>query len=186
MVRNADGIPERKTVIIDLADQMSVDATIAYCSEENNFLKIGITSGCFDSLHYYHLVYLMRCKAVVDILVVGVDSDRKIREEKGPDRPIVNERHRLMMVNALKYVDACFVLEDLKQFGEMCNRFINFRPKEFGYVFRNQEWLGREKEVIIGNTHAQVVIVPDIEELTSTSEMVRKIEEQIKKREQQE
>lgn len=166
-------------MIVDLTDPMSVDAVKLYC-EKPDVLRVGVTSGCFDSLHYYHLVYLLRCKQMCNVLIVGVDSDRKIRDEKGEDRPIVNERHRLAMVNALKCVDACFILDSLDQFGDMCNTFI--RKKEYGLVFRNQEWLGREKEVITGQSHARVVIVPDIEELTSTSEMVKKIQAQIKER----
>lgn len=34
--------------------------------------KIGLTSGCFDLIHYYHLRYLERCKANCDLLIVGV------------------------------------------------------------------------------------------------------------------
>jgi cytidyltransferase-like protein len=170
-------------MIIDLIDQMSVGSATLYCNRSNLGMKVGITSGCFDTLHYYHLIYLMRCKQFVDVLIVGVDSDRKIRSEKGKLRPIVNERHRLAMVNALKCVDACFILDDLEQFAHVCNLFItNARREENAFVFKNQEWLGKEEDVIVGNTDAQVVIVPDIEELTSTSEMIKKIEKQVAKR----
>lgn len=165
-------------MIVDLTDPMSVEAAKLYCSKPD-VLRVGVTSGCYDSLHYYHLVYLLRCKQLCDVLIVGVDSDRKIQDEKGDDRPIVNERHRLAMVNALKCVDACFILDSLDQFWDMCTTFIHRR--EYGYVFRNQEWIGKEKEVVVGDSEARVIIVPDIEELTSTSEMVRKIQAQVKK-----
>ena len=165
-------------MIVDLTDEMSVLATKLYCGKED-VLNVGVTSGCFDALHYYHLVYLQRCKQLCNVLIVGVDSDRKIREEKGETRPIVNERHRLSMVNALKCVDACFILDSLPQFGEICDMFI--RGKEYGRVFRNQEWVGREDEVVTGSSNARVIIVPDIEELLSTSDMVKKIQSQAEK-----
>jgi cytidyltransferase-like protein len=164
-------------MIIDPLDQPSWRAAKLYCTQDGSF-KVGLTSGCFDSLHYYHLTYLMRCAMVCDILLVGVDSDRKIRSEKGEDRPIVNERHRLAMVNALKCADMTFLVDSLEDIREMCN---HVRPMFF---FRNQEWLGKEEEVIIGDTNAQVIIVPDIEELTSTSDMIKRIQAQVKVKQQ--
>lgn len=163
-------------MIVDLADQMSITSAVMFCDYDNMKRRVGVTSGCFDALHYYHLVYLMRCSAMCDMLAVGVDSDRKIRSEKSEDRPIVNERHRLIMVNALKYVDFTFIVDSLDSIKYMCN-FL--KPHLF---FRNQEWIGREKEIVMGEADAQVVIIPDIEELTSTSQMVQKIEKQAKKR----
>lgn len=35
---------------------------------------VGVTSGCFDLFHFYHLRYLERCKALCGFLIVGVDS----------------------------------------------------------------------------------------------------------------
>ena len=35
--------------------------------------RVGLTSGCFDLLHFYHLHYLLRCHALCDVLLVGVD-----------------------------------------------------------------------------------------------------------------
>ena len=130
-------------MIVDLADQMSITSAVMYCDYDRMKKSVGVTSGCFDALHYYHLVYLMRCAQQCEILVVGVDSDRKIRAEKGELRPIVNERHRLTMVNALKCVDACFILDDLDQFGEMCTTFIGPRTPEKSFVFRNHQHANR-------------------------------------------
>ena len=159
-------------MIIDLTDQMSVEAVKLYCGKET-VLRVGITSGCFDMFHFLHLHYLQRCKQLCDVLIVGVDSDRKVRDDKGEERPIVNERHRLAIINALKCVDACFILDSLDKLGDICDTFI--RKKEYGYVFRNQEWEGRESEVIVGNSNARVIIVPDVEDTTSTTELINKI-----------
>lgn len=160
-------------MIIDLTDQMSVESVKLYCKKEN-ILRVGITSGCFDIFHYYHLIYLERCKHLCDVLIVGVDSDRSVKEIKGHQRPIINERHRLAIINSLKCVDACFILDNLNQFGTICETFI--QKKEYGLVFRNQEWEDREDEVEIGRSNAHVIIVPDVEELSSTSETIKKIQ----------
>lgn len=61
-------------------------------------LKIVLTSGSFDILHEGHSMYLEAARRLGDFLIVGVDSDEKIRQRKGPARPVVPEQERLRMV----------------------------------------------------------------------------------------
>ncbi len=63
------------------------------------------TNGCFDILHVGHVRYLKAAKAEGDILVVGLNSDRSVREIKGPTRPIVSEDDRAEVVASLDCVD---------------------------------------------------------------------------------
>lgn len=60
--------------------------------------KIVLTSGSFDILHEGHSLYLEAARASGDFLIVGVDSDEKVRQRKGPHRPAVPEMERLRMV----------------------------------------------------------------------------------------
>jgi D-beta-D-heptose 7-phosphate kinase/D-beta-D-heptose 1-phosphate adenosyltransferase len=60
--------------------------------------KVVLTSGSFDLLHQGHSMYLEAAKELGDFLVVGVDSDEKIRRRKGVTRPAVPEDERLRMV----------------------------------------------------------------------------------------
>lgn len=60
--------------------------------------KITLTSGSFDILHEGHSRYLEAARNLGDFLVVGVDSDEKIRSRKGPGRPAVPELERLRML----------------------------------------------------------------------------------------
>jgi D-beta-D-heptose 7-phosphate kinase/D-beta-D-heptose 1-phosphate adenosyltransferase len=60
--------------------------------------RIVLTSGSFDILHQGHSMYLEAARNCGDFLIVGVDDDEKIRERKGPSRPIVPERERLRML----------------------------------------------------------------------------------------
>lgn len=68
-------------------------------------LKIVLTSGTFDLVHEGHALYLEKAKSLGDLLIVGVDSDEKVRKRKGPDRPIVPQDERLRMLTHLRYVD---------------------------------------------------------------------------------
>jgi len=60
--------------------------------------KVVLTSGSFDILHEGHSMYLEAARRLGDFLIVGVDSDEKIRQRKGPGRPVVPEQERLRMV----------------------------------------------------------------------------------------
>jgi D-beta-D-heptose 7-phosphate kinase/D-beta-D-heptose 1-phosphate adenosyltransferase len=61
-------------------------------------LQVVLTSGSFDVLHEGHSMYLEAARQLGDFLIVGVDSDEKIRARKGPGRPAVPEQERLRMV----------------------------------------------------------------------------------------
>ena len=61
-------------------------------------LKVVLTSGSFDIIHEGHSMYLEAARRFGDFLIVGVDSDEKIRARKGADRPAVPQMERLRMV----------------------------------------------------------------------------------------
>ncbi|MEI6346228.1 MAG: adenylyltransferase/cytidyltransferase family protein [bacterium] len=68
-------------------------------------LRIVLTQGTYDMVHIGHARYLGEAKEHGDVLIVGIDSDEKVRARKGPDRPIVPQEERLEMVSHLKPVD---------------------------------------------------------------------------------
>lgn len=67
--------------------------------------KIVFTNGCFDILHYGHVMYLKKAKERGDILIVALNSDSSVRKIKGPERPILNQHDRSAIVAALASVD---------------------------------------------------------------------------------
>jgi rfaE bifunctional protein nucleotidyltransferase chain/domain len=75
-------------------------------------LAIVLTSGSFDLVHLGHVKYLARAKEQGDVLVVGVDSDSKIRRRKGEDRPLVPENERLEMLAHQRPVDLLYLKEE--------------------------------------------------------------------------
>jgi cytidyltransferase-like protein len=50
--------------------------------------RIVFTSGVFDLLHAGHERYLRQARSLGDVLIVGLNSDRPVRKNKGPGRPI--------------------------------------------------------------------------------------------------
>jgi rfaE bifunctional protein nucleotidyltransferase chain/domain len=71
--------------------------------------KIVLTSGTFDLLHVGHLRYLDAVKALGDIVIVMLSGDDRVKVRKGPQRPIIPERDRAQMLDALKAVDYVFI-----------------------------------------------------------------------------
>lgn len=69
-------------------------------------LRIVLTSGTYDLFHVGHAQYLEAAKKQGDLLIVGVDSDAKVRERKGPHRPVVSEAERIHILSHLRHVDA--------------------------------------------------------------------------------
>jgi len=67
--------------------------------------RIVLTQGTFDFIHIGHFLYLEKAKSHGDVLIVGVDSDKKVQNRKGPDRPIVKQDERLAMLAHVRHVD---------------------------------------------------------------------------------
>jgi len=67
------------------------------------------TGGCFDLLHAGHVRALQAARALGDCLIVCLNSDASVRRLKGPDRPLVGERDRAAVLEALACVDAVAV-----------------------------------------------------------------------------
>ncbi len=74
--------------------------------------RIVFTNGVFDLLHPGHVRYLQQARALGDLLVVAVNSDRSVRANKGPDRPITPERERAEILSALVCVDAVTIFDE--------------------------------------------------------------------------
>tara|TARA_R110001592_G_scaffold232045_1_gene489315 strand:- start:185 stop:580 length:396 start_codon:yes stop_codon:yes gene_type:complete len=66
------------------------------------------TNGCFDVLHRGHLELFKFCKRMAGAdgeFVVGVDTDKKVKLDKGENRPINNLQDRMEMLNSIIYID---------------------------------------------------------------------------------
>ena len=73
---------------------------------------VAFANGCFDVLHVGHVRYLAGARAEADVLVVGVNGDASVRRLKGPDRPVMPEADRALLVAALRVVDHVVVFHE--------------------------------------------------------------------------
>ena len=75
-------------------------------------VRVVFTNGVFDLLHVGHVRYLAQARALGDALIVALNSDRTVRELKGPDRPVFDQAERAEIIAALKCVDYVTVFDD--------------------------------------------------------------------------
>lgn len=132
-------------------------------------MKIVLTSGSFDLMHVGHMRYIEKAREYGDMLFVGVDSDTKIRERKGPDRPVVDETERMQMLSHTRGVD--FIV--LKQPTDKKWQLI--RTIHPDILIATSETYTPEEIEILERDYCGRVVVLEPQATTSTSARIRKL-----------
>lgn len=100
MIENSAPILDRENVAASVAKKRQSGATIV------------LANGCFDLFHVGHIRYLFGAKRLGDYLVVGINSDRQVRQLKGAGRPFMPESERAEMIAAIRSVDAVTIFDE--------------------------------------------------------------------------
>jgi rfaE bifunctional protein nucleotidyltransferase chain/domain len=74
--------------------------------------KVVFTNGVFDILHSGHVDYLTKSKALGDVLIVGLNSDKSVKNIKGDKRPIISQDNRAIILASLKPVDFVVLFDE--------------------------------------------------------------------------
>ena len=75
-------------------------------------MKKIFTNGCFDVIHRGHLELFEHAKSLGDILIVGVDSDAKVKLDKGKSRPYNKLEDRVKMLKSLRSIDKVYSFDN--------------------------------------------------------------------------
>jgi rfaE bifunctional protein nucleotidyltransferase chain/domain len=75
--------------------------------------KLVFTNGVFGLLHVGHVRYLEQARQLGDALLVAINSDRTVRELKGPGRPLTNEDERAEILAAMRAVTYVTIFDDI-------------------------------------------------------------------------
>lgn len=81
---------------------------------KNQGQKTVLVGGCFDVLHPGHVIFLEKAKKTADILIILLESDKKVNELKGANRPVYIQQIRAKVLSALQAVDYIVLLPFLK------------------------------------------------------------------------
>lgn len=128
--------------------------------------KIVLAGGCFDILHYGHLYFLKRAKHLGDILIVAIESDKRIRELKGPGRPIHTEEQRKEILESLQFIDKVIVLKDKMTDRDYLDFVVKVHPSIIAVTEGDAVLEKKKKQAkIVG---AGVIEIPKIKALSTS------------------
>jgi rfaE bifunctional protein nucleotidyltransferase chain/domain len=133
-------------------------------------LRIVLTSGTYDLFHIGHAQYLEKAKALGDLLIVGVDSDAKVKKRKGPHRPVVPEMERVTILSHVRHADVI----TLKGVDDPSNHLIKLVSPDVLVVSKSTEHTTDEV-----NEKAQYcgeIVMLEPQSQTSTSAKIRLIQ----------
>jgi D-glycero-beta-D-manno-heptose 1-phosphate adenylyltransferase len=131
--------------------------------------RLVFTNGVFDLLHVGHVRYLEEARALGDALLVAINSDRTVRELKGPARPVFDQAERAEILAALRFVDYVIVFDDISPRSLIAELLPDVLVK--GGDYQLDQIHGREEVEAAGG---KVISLPFVEG-ASTTTLIEKI-----------
>ena len=129
-------------------------------------MKKIIVNGTFDILHRGHIMMLEYARSLGDELRVCIDTDRRIRELKGPTRPINNEADRVFMLESLRCVTSVTVFDDV---DDLIDQIKQYQPD---IMVKGSDYQGRS---VVGEAFVPQVIYYDRIQQYSTTKTIQHI-----------
>jgi len=128
------------------------------------------TNGCFDILHRGHIEMFKYAKSIGDRLIVGIDSDEKVKRDKGETRPFNCVEDRVALLESIKYIDNVFVFDTPGELERLIS-ILNINTMVVG-----SDWQGKK---IVGEEHAEKVLFFHRLGDYSTTKILKEIEDEI-------
>ncbi len=146
-----------------------------FLSERRRLNKtLTLVTGVFDLLHEEHLHFLQKAKKTADLFIVGVESDLRVKQMKGQNRPFNDQMSRLANLQKLGLADFIFILPE--QFSKPDDHralIAQIRP-DFMAVSSNTLFQA-EKAKILAEFNAKLVIVHDYNPEFSSSKIINQV-----------
>jgi D-beta-D-heptose 7-phosphate kinase/D-beta-D-heptose 1-phosphate adenosyltransferase len=134
--------------------------------------RLVLTNGCFDLLHPGHMVHLQQARDLGDALFLGLNSDRSVRELKGPERPIYPEMERALALSALYCVDLIVVFDETSPLAIIAALRPEVYVKGGDYTL---DTLNQQERALLESCGSQICILPLVEDF-STSNIIKKLQ----------
>jgi D-beta-D-heptose 7-phosphate kinase/D-beta-D-heptose 1-phosphate adenosyltransferase len=120
-----------------------------------------IVNGTFDIIHPGHLALLNYAKSLGDSLVVAIDTDDRVKELKGPSRPINNQNERKLLLENLRAVDEVYLFDSKEELIKLISGC--------DIMVKGSDYRGKS---VVGETYCKQVIYFDrIDEYSSTKKI---------------
>jgi rfaE bifunctional protein nucleotidyltransferase chain/domain len=125
--------------------------------------KIIWTNGCFDVLHRGHIELFKYAKSLGTKLYVGIDTDEKVKRDKGESRPINNQQDRKFILESIKYIDKIFIFDSRTTLEQHIR---NIKPN---IMVIGSDWKGK---TIVGEQYSKSLVFFDRIKGYSTTEIL--------------
>ncbi|MGI5870331.1 MAG: D-glycero-beta-D-manno-heptose 1-phosphate adenylyltransferase [Kiritimatiellia bacterium] len=130
--------------------------------------KLVFTNGCFDILHAGHVTYLAFARRQGDALCVGLNSDASVQRNKGPLRPVVDERNRAALLASLRAVDYVVIFDE-EEPKDLVGKILP------DVLVKGRDWAHYVSGRDIVEAHGGRVVLADMVEGLSTTNVIAKI-----------
>ncbi len=137
--------------------------------EKKNNKTIAFANGGFDLIHIGHIRYLKAAKKKADILIVALNSDKSLKNLKGKNRAIINEKGRIKIVSSFECVDYVTLFNDKTVDKILLMLKPDFHCKGSDYTKDTVP----EKETV--KSYKGKIAIVGGEKIHSTSEILKKI-----------
>tara|TARA_R110000824_G_C15191966_1_gene674839 strand:+ start:1148 stop:1546 length:399 start_codon:yes stop_codon:yes gene_type:complete len=117
------------------------------------------TNGCFDILHVGHMRLLKYARSLGDTLIVGIDSDRRVQQLKGDNRPINSHDIRKEMLLSIRWVDNVIIFDCEKELENLIKKHSDTMVVGSDY----------KSKIVVGSKHSDVVFFDRVEEHSTTN-----------------
>ena len=125
------------------------------------------TNGCFDILHRGHIELFRYAKSLGEELVVGIDSDEKVKKDKGESRPINNLQDRIYMLQSIKYIDRVIPFDST----EDLRKTIRWYQPDLMVI--GSDWKGKD---VIGREFSDKLVFFDRIEKYSSTKIIKALD----------
>lgn len=137
--------------------------------EKNKTLTL--VTGVFDVLHQEHELFLQKAKATADLLVVGLESDFRVKKMKGEGRPINEQNKRHINLNKLQIADYIFILpEQFSKPEDHINLIAKIKPNFMAVSSHTSHQ--KEKQLILDQFGAKLLIVHEYNPQFSSTKII--------------
>ena len=125
-----------------------------------------IVNGTFDILHRGHIELLEHAKSLGEFLLVCIDTDERVKELKGLDRPINKQNDRAFMLQGLKCVDAVWTFNSEKDLDQICEMY------QADIMVKGKDYEGKR---IVGVEHCKEIKFVELVDGYSTTNIIQRI-----------
>jgi rfaE bifunctional protein nucleotidyltransferase chain/domain len=132
--------------------------------------RLVLTNGCYDLLHPGHIVHLQQARDLGDALFVAMNSDRSVRELKGPTRPVYGETQRALALSALECVTVVLVFDSSSPLAVMEALRPEVYVKGGDYTL---DTINQEERALLESQGAEIHLLPLVEDFSTTGLIAR-------------